>query len=95
MLGSLLERPIIQNDFRFKYPVLLSEYNKELDQAKMIFDGQMEKVQSSFGATINKNMPQVAGVLTWAQELRERVSGNMDKLKQINHGWACVCVCVL
>jgi len=95
MLGSLLERPIIQNDFRFKYPILLSEYNRELDQSKMIFDEQMERVQSSSGATINKNMPQVAGVLMWSQELRERVSGNMDKLKQINHGYVCALAFVL
>ena len=86
MMGSLIERPIIQQDFRFKYPILLAEYNKELDQAKMIFDSQMEKVQGTSGPVINKNMPQVAGVLTWSQELRERVFGNMDKLKKINHG---------
>ncbi len=86
MMGSLLERPIIQRDFRFKYPVLLTEYNKELDQAKMIFDSQMERVQGPSGAIINKNMPHVAGVLKWSQELRERVSGNMDRLKLINHG---------
>ena len=36
---------------------------------------------------INKNMPPIAGALRWSQELRERVSGGMEKLKMICHKW--------
>lgn len=86
MMGPLLERPLIQKDFRYKYPILLSMYNEELDQAKMIFDRQMTCLQSPSGPVINKNMPRVAGLLKWAQELKERIGGGMEKLKQINHG---------
>lgn len=86
MMGSLLERPIIQKDFRYKYPILLSTYNEELDQAKVIFDRQMQCLQSPSGPVINKNMPRVAGLLKWTQELKERIGGGMENLKQINHG---------
>lgn len=86
MMGPLLERPIIQKDFQYKYPILLSMYSEELDQAKVIFDRQMERMQSASGPVINKNMPRVAGLLKWAQELKERIGMGMEKLKQINHG---------
>ena len=87
MMGSLLERPVIHEDFKHKYPVLLSMYNLELDEAKEIFDQQMMAAQSPSGPDINKNMPPVAGLLKWAQELRERIGHNMEKLRAINHGY--------
>ncbi len=86
MMGPLIERPLIQRDFRFKYPILLSMYDKELDDAKVIFDRQMASIQSGAGPVVNKNMPRVAGLLWWAQELKERIGNSREKLKLINHG---------
>lgn len=86
MMGPLLERPIIERDFCKKYPILLSMYSEELDRAKAIYDRQMEAVQSPSGPVINKNMPRVAGLLKWTQELTERIGNSMEKLKNINHG---------
>ena len=87
MMGPLLERPIIHEDFKHKYSILLSMYNQELEQAKIIFDDQMKAAQSPSGPVINKNMPPVAGALKWAQELRERIGWGMEKLRAINHGY--------
>ena len=89
MMGPLLERPIIQKDFRYKYPIMLDMYSEELDQAKVIFDRQMQRLQGASGPVINKNMPRVAGLLKWTQELKERIGLGMEKLKQINHGSVC------
>lgn len=86
MMGPLLERPLIHKDFQYKYPILLAMFDEELDNAKKIFDHQMKLSQSPSGPVINKNMPPVAGVLKWSQELRERVGGSMEKLRTINHG---------
>ena len=86
MMGPLLERPMIHKDFQCKYPILLAMFDQELDDAKKIFDHQMKQAQSPSGPVIDKNMPPVAGVLKWAQELRERVGGSMEKLRMINHG---------
>ncbi len=86
MIGPLIERPLIQKDFRYKYPVLLSMFNRDLDQAKMIFDRQMELMQEPSGPVVNKNMPRVAGLLKWTQELKERIGLAMEKLKLVNHG---------
>ncbi len=86
MLGSLVERPLIHRDFRYKYPILVQMVSEELDAAKLIFDEQVEHVKSPEGPIINKNMPAVAGQLRWSQELRERVNQSVEKLKTINHG---------
>jgi dynein heavy chain len=86
MMGPLLERPLVQQDFRSKYPILLSMYSEELDAAKVIYDKQMKALQSPSGPVINKNMPHVAGLLKWTQELKGRIGTNMEKLKLLNHG---------
>ena len=42
ILGSLLERPIIHNDFKTKYSIILQYIDCEMDEAKEIFDQQMQ-----------------------------------------------------
>ncbi len=86
MLGSLVERPLIHRDFRYKYPILVQLVSQELDSSKLIFDEQLERVKSPEGPIINKNMPPMAGLLRWSQELKERVNQSVEKLKTINHG---------
>ena len=86
MLGSLLERPLVSRDFQPKYAKLLTMFNKELDNAKTVFDKQVLLLDSPTGPVVNKNMPHVAGVTGWCRQLRERVEGSMTRLKTINHG---------
>ena len=86
MLGSLLERPLVSCDFQPKYAKLLTMFNKELDNAKTVFDNQVLLLDSPTGPVVNKNMPHVAGVTGWCRQLRERVEGSMTRLKTINHG---------
>ena len=85
MMGPLIERPLIHRDFQSRYPTLLSMYDQELDQSKTIFNQQVAKAHTPKGPCINKNMPPVAGMLHWTQELRERIAGGMEKLRMINH----------
>ena len=49
MVGSLLERPVIHQDFRHNYPLLVSMFSEELDQAKIIFDTQLALAQTPQG----------------------------------------------
>ena len=85
--GSLLERPLIHADFEHKYPILLKMFERELDQAKVIFDVQMEASGDQKTPPINKNMPHVAGALKWSNELNDRITKPMHALKlSLNHG---------
>ena len=88
VFGSLLDRPFIHEDFGPKYSVLLNMVEKELDEAKVIFDKQMSIESEQGSAPVNKNMPYVAGSLKWAQELRNRFKTPMSSLKMsVNHGY--------
>ena len=83
----MLDRPLIHADFEYKYPVLLKMYEEELDQAKVIFDAQMNLANDEGTPPINKNMPHVAGAMKWSHELRDRISKPMHALKlSVNHG---------
>ena len=62
------------------------EFQEELDNAKKIYDKQMwfEKNKDD-SAPISKNMPQVAGNLQWAHEIRQRVTVPVTSLRQLDH----------
>lgn len=82
--GSLLDRPIIKEEFEDKYAQLVLTIDQDLDMAKCIFDEQMCLAERGC-APINKNMPPVAGALKWATELRERISLPMTNFKALDH----------
>ena len=50
-----LFRPLIREDMWPKYPRLLAMFHIELDQAKIIFDKQMEFGKEHDGKMKNKN----------------------------------------
>ncbi|KAM3922058.1 dynein axonemal heavy chain 9 [Leptodactylus fuscus] len=85
IFGSLLERPIIAQDAFDKYPLLVSMYEKELDDAKAIYDRHMLEVTERGYPQINKNMPAVSGNLNWAKELRERLQTPYNNFRHITH----------
>lgn len=60
---------------------------EDLDAVKKLYDHQMTLMQTT-GPRLNKNMPKVAGMLKWSQELRERVHLSTDKFRALNHGYA-------
>ena len=86
MMGTLLSRPIIREKFKHKYPILTDMVEKDLDAVKKLYDHQMLMIQTT-GPILNKNMPRVAGLLRWSQELKERVHLSIDKLRALNHGY--------
>ncbi|CAK8676513.1 unnamed protein product [Clavelina lepadiformis] len=86
MFGVLLDRPLIREDMWPKYPVLLELFHKELDEAKIIFDRQMEIGKKRDGYyPVNKNMPLVAGAIRWAKELRDRIEAPYNNFRHIHH----------
>ncbi|XP_068120654.1 dynein axonemal heavy chain 9 isoform X2 [Hyperolius riggenbachi] len=84
MFGSLLERPLIARDAFDKYPLLVSMFDQELDDAKAIFDQHMTEETEGY-PQINKNMPLVTGNLNWAKELRERLQIPYSNFRHVTH----------
>ena len=77
--SGLLNRQNIQKDFEGKYFELLSAYSQDLDDVSTIFLRFKEK------PPIHYNMAPVTGALSWIHELKDRISGSMEKLKSLNH----------
>ena len=86
MVGTLLDRPMIHQYFQHNYPVLLRTCSQELDDAKVIFDKQLARTKTPEGPILNKNMPPVAGILKWCQELKDRVRSFMERFKYLSNG---------
>ena len=92
MFGSLLERPIISKYFGEKYATLVAMVSEDLDTTKKIFDDHqsaMQEPEENSGeytpqktSLVDKNMPPIAGLLKWSQELRERIQGPVQLLQR-------------
>ncbi|CAK8694647.1 unnamed protein product [Clavelina lepadiformis] len=86
MFGSLLERPLILEDMWPRYPILLAMFHKELDEAKAIYDKQMQAGKENEGYyPVNKNMPMVAGAIRWSKELCQRIQNPYGNFRHIQH----------
>nr|XP_020013652.1 dynein heavy chain 17, axonemal [Castor canadensis] len=85
MCGGLLERPLILAEVVPRYSVMLELLDKELDNAKLLYDAQMAASAVGTIPPIHKNMPPVAGQLKWSLELQERLEVSMKHLKYIEH----------
>ena len=77
--GTLIERPVIKEDFDGKYKVLLAQFDQELTDAKSIYD------KSHLDPPLHKNQPPTAGRLKWANELLRRIQEPRDRFNFIDH----------
>ena len=73
ILGSLLDRPVIKNDFETKYVILLDLLGTEMDVTKQIFDKQIKNKNENKSIELHRNLPEVSGLLRWCHELKERI----------------------
>ena len=82
----MLDRPVIKQEFEHKYPQIIRLYNADLNDAKAIYDAYMKSiVVTTEKPHRNKNMPEVAGALTWSSQLRARIERSMTSFKYIEH----------
>ncbi|XP_025057963.1 dynein heavy chain 9, axonemal [Alligator sinensis] len=85
MFGSLLERPLIAADAADKYPLLITMFDRDLEDAKMIYSSHIQKEMELGYAPVHRNMPLVAGALRWTQELRDRIQLPFSNFRHITH----------
>ncbi|NWV12184.1 DYH9 protein, partial [Ptilonorhynchus violaceus] len=82
MFQSLLGRPGIAAVAADKGPVLLSMFSSALDQARLIFSRHTQAGLQLRFPPLHKNVPPVAGALGWVRELRARIQGPLEHLRQ-------------
>lgn len=85
IFGSLLQRPLIKEEFDQNYPEVVRMMDVEILACKDIYDRAMQARKSTGKMQLHKNMAKVSGSLRWAGELRARLDANMEAFKRIEH----------
>ena len=85
IFGPLLERSIIHHDFEKNYSVIIEQVERDMDEAKQIFDQQMAHQEEHGSIQLERNMPKVAGSIMWAEELKQRYTQPMEQLRSLEH----------
>ncbi|XP_007433956.1 dynein heavy chain 9, axonemal, partial [Python bivittatus] len=85
IFGSLLERPMIAVDAYDKYNFLIKMFERDLDDAKLIYLKRIEEETEIGYSPVHKNMPLVAGGDRWAQELKYRIQIPFSNFRHLSH----------
>ncbi|XP_031336595.1 dynein beta chain, ciliary isoform X1 [Photinus pyralis] len=85
IVGSVLDRPLIKEEFTSKYVKILDMLNEEMDTAEILVQEQMVHKEKNGHFRLDKYMPPVAGSLRWTHNLRERISAPILSFKALQH----------
>ncbi|KAJ9585775.1 hypothetical protein L9F63_002412, partial [Diploptera punctata] len=85
IVGSVLDRPLIKEEFTGKYDSILVMLDEELTVTEEIYHEQMKVLKQVGWMPVSKNMPPVAGALRWAHQLRQRVDIPVKNFKALQH----------
>ncbi|KAG6928889.1 dynein axonemal heavy chain 9, partial [Chelydra serpentina] len=85
IFGSLLERPVIAASTSDRYPRLITMFDRDLDDAKLIYSRHIQEEMELGYPPVHRNMSLVAGALRWAQELRDRIQVPFSHFRHITH----------
>ena len=77
--SGLLGRSIINRDFEPKYLVMLELFSKDITEVNEIF------IQYRDSPPIHSNMAPITGALSWAKELKDRITANMERFNQLSY----------
>ena len=67
VFGGLVDRKLIALELSDKMPVLVQMLNNEMDESKLIFKKQEERISETGKALTDRNMPPITGQLKFAK----------------------------
>ena len=85
IFGSLIQRSLIAQELSDRMPILVDLLNQEMDESKVIYTKQMNRISKKGKASVDKNMPPMCGQLKWANELKAKMSFSVKSFKDLNH----------
>ena len=80
VFGGLVDRKLIALELSDKMPVLVQMLNNEMDESKLIFKKQEERISETGKALTDRNMPPITGQLKFAKVRRKKLSTNVSKI---------------
>jgi dynein heavy chain len=85
IFGSLIQRPLIAMELNERMPTLVTMLDQEIEEVKIIFNKQMQRIKDERNPIVDKNMPMMCGQLKWSQGLRFKMSLSIKMFKAVNH----------
>ncbi|XP_075210990.1 dynein heavy chain at 93AB [Lycorma delicatula] len=85
IVGSVLERPLIKEEFTGKYQLIVAMLEKEIKTAEEVFLEQMEVFRTTERMPVDRFVPPVAGALRWTEKLRQRIVAPVRSFKALDH----------
>ncbi|KAG8321110.1 hypothetical protein J6590_052486 [Homalodisca vitripennis] len=85
IVGSVLERPLIKEEFTTKYQMIVNMLEFEMSTSEELFNEHMEEFMTTGRMPVAKNMPPVAGALQWTAQLRQRITLPVHSFKSLDH----------
>ncbi|XP_052121253.1 dynein beta chain, ciliary-like isoform X2 [Frankliniella occidentalis] len=82
--GSVLDRPLIKEEFTAKYKDIIVMLRREVDDIQRIYEEQMEEHARGY-MPVDTHMPPVAGALRWCNMVRQRLVAPMQSFKALDH----------
>ncbi|KAG8222097.1 hypothetical protein J437_LFUL000860, partial [Ladona fulva] len=85
IVGTVLDRPLIKDEFTSKYTAILEMLDEEIAICQELYDEQIEYMRKNGWMPVGVNMPPVAGALRWTYQLRTRISMPVNNFCSLDH----------
>ena len=85
IFGNLIQRTLISQELNDRMPILVQMLDQEMEEARVIYQKQLQRSQNGKKPIVDRNMPTMTGQLKWSQELRWKMSHPVKKFKELSH----------
>nr|CAD7570912.1 unnamed protein product [Timema californicum] len=85
IVGSVLDRPLIKDEFTGKYKYIVEMLEVELATTQSLYTKQITTLGKYGWMPVDKNLPTVAGALRWAYQLRQRITIPVTSFRALQH----------
>ncbi|XP_049809049.1 dynein beta chain, ciliary [Schistocerca nitens] len=85
IVGSVLDRPLIKQEFTGKYDAIVDMLDAEVTTSEELYEEQMGQLQRWGFMQVDKCMSPVAGALRWSDMLRKRISAPVNSFVALQH----------
>lgn len=85
IVGSVLDRPKIKQEFTNKYSEILMMLDEEISTCEDIYDYQMEYRAEKGYLFVDRSFPSTTSALRWVRQLGARISAPIKNFQSLRH----------
>lgn len=85
IVGSVLDRPKIKEEFTNKYTEILKMLDEEMTMCEDIYKMQMNHKRMNGYLFVDRSCPPVTGSLRWVMQLTGRITPPINSFQALQH----------